>query len=201
MIFKQNKTMKTLKNLVLYLSAFLPMYILILLRLVINMINDNLTFNVLNTINLILLLLLIASGALGLWWNIFKSQDATKAITIISKNNITDQHFLGYFSLFVLFALQLDMSFVSDFFLFLFISLFIGIVYIKNSLFYINPLLNILGFSFYDIEYVDSDGQKGHAKIFYKGELLNQKYNVKIKNENFAFIDKKAGAITKKEET
>ena len=29
----------------------------------------------------------------------------------------------------------------------------IGIVYVKNKLFYINPFLNILGFNFYDITF------------------------------------------------
>ena len=48
---------------------------------------------------------------------------------------------------------------------------FIGVVYVKNNIFYVNPLLNIMGYSFYDIVYLDNDGSKKEKRIFYKGEL------------------------------
>ena len=181
-----------IKDLLLYLSAFVPMYVLILFRLIIDIINDNLSFNVLNTINLITLLLLIALGIAGLFINVFHQRDIEKKVIITKKQNITDRHFLGYFSLFVLFALQLELSLVSDYCLFIVILIFIGVVYIKNSLYYINPLLNILGYNFYDIVYIEETSHsKGECKIFYRGELkTNQSYLVKFKNDNFAFIDK-----------
>ncbi len=181
-----------LKDLLLYLSAFVPMYILIATRLIIDIINDNLTFNVLNTLNIILLSLLIILGIVGLIINIYHSKESSKEIIILKKQNITDRHFLGYFSLFVLFALQLELSYVCDFVLFILILILIGVVYIKNSLFYINPLLNILGYNFYDIYYLEvSSQEQKEAKIFYKGDLkVNQKYLVKFKNDNFSFIDK-----------
>lgn len=181
-----------LKDLSLFLSAFVPMFILIFIKLVIDMLNNNLSFNVLNSLNFATLIMLIASGIGGLIWNI-KSTGRAIEIEIISRENITDKHFLGYFSLFVLFALQLNLSLVSGYCIFVFIMIFIGIVYIKNSLFYINPLLNILGYNFYDVKYkVISDGKKKEAKIFHKGNLdIETKYFVNIKNDNFTFIDTK----------
>lgn len=185
--------MNLLKDLFLYLSAFVPMYILIALRLIIDLINDNLSFNVLNSVNLVTLVLLTVLGIVGLIVNIHHSKDVSKEIIILKKKNITDRHFLGYFSLFVLFALQLELSYVSDYCLFIVITIFIGIVYIKNSLYYINPLLNILGYNFYDIVYLEVGSQKeAEGKIFYKGNLaVNKSYLVKFKNDNFAFVDKK----------
>ncbi len=185
--------MNLLKDLFLYLSAFVPMYILIALRLIIDLINDNLSFNVLNSVNLVTLVLLTVLGIVGLIVNIHHSKDVSKEIIILKKKNITDRHFLGYFSLFVLFALQLELSYVSDYCLFIVITIFIGIVYIKNSLYYINPLLNILGYNFYDIVYLEVGSQKeAEGKIFYKGNLaVNKSYLVRFKNDNFAFVDKK----------
>lgn len=185
--------MNLLKDLFLYLSAFVPMYILIALRLIIDLINDNLSFNVLNSVNLVTLVLLTVLGIVGLIVNIHHSKDVSKEIIILKKQNITDRHFLGYFSLFVLFALQLELSYLSDYCLFIVITIFIGIVYIKNSLYYINPLLNILGYNFYDIVYLEVGSQKeAEGKIFYKGNLaVNKSYLVKFKNDNFAFVDKK----------
>lgn len=185
--------MNTIKDIFLYLSAFVPMYFLILIRLIIDIINDNHSFNVLNTLNIILLLTLIVLGIVGLIINIYHCKDMTKEIIILKKENITDRHFLGYFSLFVLFALQLDVTYVCDFVLFIIILVLIGIVYINNALFYINPLLNILGYNFYEIEYLEVESKKQkQGKIFFKGEInINQNYLVKFKNNNIAFIDKK----------
>lgn len=185
--------MKFIKNLFLYLSAFIPMYFLILLKLIVELINHNLTFNTLNTINLITLLLLIICGITGIFWNIKFNKEESIEVKILTKQNITDRHFLGYFSLFVFFALPLDLSKVSNYCVYVCILIMIAIVYINNSLFYINPFLNLLGYNFYDITYIETGSNiKRHAKIFYKGnlEIENQTYFVKLKNENFSFVDK-----------
>ena len=180
------------KNLLLYISAFVPMYVLVLIKLVVEIINGNLTFNALNTINFISLLLLIASGAFGLVWNVWLNHEKAQKIVILKKENITDKHFLGYFSLFVFFAIPLEFEKVSVFCVIFLILIFIGIVYINNSLYYINPLLNILGYNFYDITYREVEtGEVKTAKIFYRGAIKEGKmYMAKTKNIHFTFIEK-----------
>lgn len=183
-----------LKNLLLYISAFVPMYVLIFVKLIVEIINHNLSFNVLNTLNLVTLLSLIGLGIFGLVWNVVFSKDKSINVKIISKKNITDQHFLGYFSLFVFFAIPLDLSLVSAYCVYVLVLIMIATVYINNSLFYINPLLNILGFNFYDIQYIEAnDSEIKNAKIFYRGNLLieNKTYWIKVKNQHFCFVDKK----------
>ena len=195
-LFRHTIFMQFTKNLLLYISAFMPMYVLVLIKLVVELINQNLSFNVLNTINLTTLLLLIVASVVGLLWNIRYNREESKEVRILSKHNITDQHFLGYFSLVVFFAIPLDLSYVSVYCVFVVVLVMIGVVYIQNSLYYINPFLNLLGYSFYDITYVEIGSQEQrHAKIFYKGNLLiqNKTYFVKLKNENFSFVDKKRG--------
>ena len=182
------------QNLFLYLSAFIPMYFLILLNLILEIINGNLSFNVLNTTMIIVLILLMALGVFGLIWTINFSQEKSIKVKILEKKNITDQHFLGYFSLFVLFALSFELEKVSYACVFMVILIFVGIVYIRSSLYYINPFLNILGFNFYDITYkVEGKQELRSAKIFYKGDLVidNKTHFVNLKNENFCFLDKK----------
>lgn len=171
----------------------MPMYILIFIKLIVNIINENLSFNVLNTLNFVTLLLLVALGIVGLVWNIRYNKDEAKQIVIVKKENITDQHFLGYFSLFVFFAIPLDLSNMSNYCIYIIILILIGIVYINNSLYYINPLLNILGFNFYNITYHEANKtEERTAKIFYRGTLTleDKTYWVKLKNTNFSFIDK-----------
>ena len=171
------------KNILLYLSAFIPMYFLIFVKVVIEIINDNLHFTVLNTLNLSTLILLIILGFIGLYWTIHYTKDESKEIIILNKENITDQHFLGYFSLFVFFAIPLDLSYISGYAVYVLIIIMIGIVYINNSLYYINPLLNLLGYNFYDITFKECEkNEERHAKFFYKGDLVidDKTYWVKL---------------------
>lgn len=186
--------MNFLKNLLLYISAFVPMYVLIFVKLIVEILNNNLHFNVLNTLNFVTLLLLCALGGAGLFWNIKLSNEKSVQIEIVEKQNITDKHFLGYFSLFVFFAIPLDLSLVSAYCVYVLVLAMIGEVYLQNSLFYINPLLNLLGYSFYDIKYKEvGSGEIKSAKIFYRGKFItkDKTYWVNVKNKHFAFVDEK----------
>lgn len=184
--------MKFLKNLFLYFSAFIPLFFLLDIKLLVDIINSNLTFNFLNTFNLCLLVLLIVLGVVGILWNTIYSKQKVIRVTIKNANDITDKYFLQYFSLFVMFAIPLDISYFNEFCVYIIILIFIGIVYINCGLYFINPLLNILGYRFFDTEYVDENGQTKNVKLFCKQKpKTNGEYFVKIKNEHFAFISEK----------
>lgn len=141
----------------LFLCAFIPLYILIITKTLIEILLGNLHFNVLNTTMVILLSILTILGLIGFYICTYKRTLFTQNITIISCKNITDQHFLNYFSLFVLFAITFDLSKVSYSIVFITILSFIAIVYIKNELYHINPFLNIIGFSFYQITFTSEN--------------------------------------------
>ncbi|MBQ3494688.1 MAG: hypothetical protein IJA69_04665 [Clostridia bacterium] len=181
-----------MKKILLYLSAFIPLYFLIIVKILIDIINHNLSFNVLNTLTLIVLSILIALGAFGAYKAIKHEATPSTKIEIIQKTSITEQYFLGYFSLFVLFALSFELERVSMFVVFVLIIILIGVVYIKNDLFYINPFLNILGYNFYTIIFINLDNNKGEeqAKFFCKGKLDPQKnYHIaKLSHQNFSMI-------------
>lgn len=184
--------MSTFKNILLFLSAFIPMYFLIIVKILVEIINKNLTFNFLNSLVLISLIVVILLGVLGIRLEIYNKKQKSSKVEILSFKNITDQHFLGYFSLFVLFAITFDLSKVSMFVVFVLIMIMIAVVYVKNKLFYINPFLNILGYNFYNITYKNfENNQTMQTRIFYKGNLTkNFVCWVKIKDENFSFVDK-----------
>lgn len=177
---------------ILYISAFVPMYVLFLLNLIIEIINKNLTLNITNTCVLIVLIFLTIVGVSGLIIIIDNKGTESEIVTIISKKNLTDQHFLNYFSLFVLLALAFDLSKICFVAVFVLILVFIGIVYIKNNIYYINPLLNIMGYSFYDIVYLDKNNKKLEKRVFFKGELEieDNSYKLYTKNKNFLFLEK-----------
>ena len=181
---------KMIKNILLFLSAFVPMYFLIFVKLVVEIINDNLHFNVLNTLNFVTLLLLIGLGIVGLVWNIKYSSKKSIKIEVVSRKNITDQHFLGYFSLFVFFAIPLDLSYVSAYCVYVLVLVMIGIVYISNSLYYINPLLNLLGYKFFDVEFkFFGQSELKQVKMFAKMDIPLGQCFINIKNEHFCFLN------------
>ncbi len=175
----------------LYLSAFIPLYFLLLIKIVIQLINHNLSINILNTILISLLCLLIGAGILGLML-VFNKQEQ-KQIFVVSAENLTEKHFLGYFSLFVLFALSYEIELVCMAVIFVLIIAFIGVVYVRNNLLYINPLLNIIGYSFYSIEYkLDNDQTTYSATVLYFGNLIpNKNYNASIGSCNFNIVQSK----------
>lgn len=183
--------MKFFKNLFLFFSAFIPLFVLLLVKLLIDILNGNLTFNFLNTFNIALHCILILLGIIGIFWNTKFSKAKVIEITVQNCQDITDKYFLQYFSLFVMFAIPLDIAYFNEFFVYMIILAFIGIVYINCRLFYINPLLNILGFRFFETTYVDENGEEKSIKIFCKDKLSSgKKYQVKINNEHFSFVSK-----------
>ena len=180
-----------MSKIILFISAFVPMYILFLINLIIEIINDNLSFNITNTVVMVSLIMLLITGVLGLMVIIKAKPSESMQVKVISKKNLTDQHFLNYFSLFVLLALTFDLSKICYIFVLIAILIFIGVVYVKNNIFYINPLLNILGYSFYDIGYVDENGKEGESRIFFKGELMVDGWYLLAKTKrNLNFIKK-----------
>ena len=110
----------------------------------------------------------------------------------MQKTSITEQYFLGYFSLFVLFALSFELEKVSMFVVFILIIVLIGIVYIRNDLFYINPFLNILGYNFYELTYrTQESAETQTAKFICKGKIkMNGDIKcAKLSHENFSLIE------------
>lgn len=185
--------MDFLEKMLLYLSSFVPMYLLLMVKILVEILNHNLTFNVLNTTMLVLLTALIVCSCVGLYHCVTDDKNKRSVITVKSFENITDQHFLGYFSLFVLFSLTFEIERVSMAIVFVLILVLIGVVYINSDLFYINPFLNILGYTFYNITYLDSSGETHKLKIFYKGELApNIRCELCVSgHKNFCFLKNK----------
>ncbi len=176
-------------KIILFISAFVPMFIVFLVTVIFEIINQNMRLNITNSLVLIVLSLLILIGVIGLIVIINCKNKNYTTIKLISKKNITDQHFLNYFSLFVLLALTFDFSKISYLIALIIILIFIAIVYIKNNIYYVNPLLNLLGYSFYDIVYEEKSERK-ELRIFFKGELKvsGKAYRLYSTSKNLNFM-------------
>ena len=75
--------------------------------------------------------------------------------------------------------------------IFIMVLTMIAIVYIKNDMYFINPLLNIIGYSYYKIEYINQNGETKSAQAFYKGFLeINTEYELCTKYFSLFFLKK-----------
>ena len=69
----------------------------------------------------------------------------------------------------------------------------IGIVYIRNDLYYINPFLNLLGYNFYLVTFSDKNQDEQVGKFLFKGMLeTGGEYTAKLSHENFSLIEDQA---------
>lgn len=179
-----------MRNVFLYFSAFVPMYCLVLVKFIVGTISRTIGFSFLTITTFVVFSLLTLCGLIGWFWNKNTHNVKSKKIKIISATNITHQHFLSYFSLFVLYALSFELTKPSMLTISFIIIILIGIVYVNNKMFYINPLLNILGYNFYQVQYLDKNGSQKEITLFCRGNLESKTYTIKMLNENFVFINK-----------
>jgi len=167
------------------------MYFLELLKFGADLFYEHIKFTALNIFTMALLISFILLGIIGLCVSMSNKHKNLKEVQITTAKNITDQHFLGYFAIFILFALTFNLTRPSMLIIFLVITIFIAIVYLNNKLLYVNPLLNILGFNFYQITYIERGSTETKtARIFYRGELTPSTnfLPANLKTENFGFI-------------
>ena len=149
----------------LYISSFIPLYFLIIVKELTEIINGNLSFDITNSVMLSFNALLIVLGSVGVVLN-YHAKNYVK-IEVVEIKNITCQNFLPFFPLFVLFALAFELEFISMAIVYLLILVMIGVVYLKNDMFYVNPFLNIIGFSTYEVKFKDKkDDQIKTKKVF-----------------------------------
>ena len=159
-----------LRKIGLFLSAFVPMYMLVIIKMIIDIAEGNEKGSVMVICVMTLLMILVLIGVSCVMYVFFSKRIAQSTIQIDSANNVTGQYFFGYFSLFVLADVNLELYTVCDIILFFLINIIIAIVYIHNNLYYINPLLNLIGYNIYKITYI-KDGQEKNINIFVKDKL------------------------------
>ncbi len=76
--------MKKFKDITLYISSFIPLYFLVIVKELIEIANGNLSFNVINTVMLSLNLLLIILSVVGVILSLKQDKSIPKHIGIFN---------------------------------------------------------------------------------------------------------------------
>ena len=160
-----------IKKIALFLSAFVPMYMLVIIKMLLDLVEGRERGDITTLIVITILLVLVGFGLLGICYTLFNNKTPKTKVCVIKTDNVTGQYFFGYFSLFILVAVHLALYTVSDIVLFFIINIIIAIVYIHNNLYYINPLLNLVGYNVYKVT-CNFDGEDKQLNVFIKDSLV-----------------------------
>ena len=159
--------MRGLVHAIMYLSAFLPMLIVMWLREVItlsikthekwqvtNYIEWKYFFNWFLIIEFCIILIILLGFCLLLHGNKNRS---TKMVKISKAKNQAANYYLNYFALFVLSLISFSLVRLVDVVTLCLLLFILGVVYTKNGMYYINPTVNILMGFIYEIEYTENN--------------------------------------------
>lgn len=106
-----------------------------------------------------------------------EAQKSTKErVMVVSADNITSDHYFTYFSVFVLTFFAVDPTNLLDIVILGLLMLLIVVVYVKNEMWFINPVLNLFGYKSFRIRYRkesfgESEGEIGEINVFSKDNL------------------------------
>ncbi|MDR1230842.1 MAG: hypothetical protein LBK61_05520 [Spirochaetaceae bacterium] len=187
--------MKRLANVLMYLSAFLPMLTVMWLKefvsLILQLISKRQTCKQLNWFFLfnpylgvsLVMICIVYVGFSCLLSN--NKEISTKLIKVHKTKNQVAEYYLGYYSLFVLTLIGFSLVNITDIVELCFLMIILGIVYIKNGLYYMNPTVNILRSFIYEVEYLEND--KTTSKIVIAKERIYDGETISIYQSKYDF--------------
>ena len=179
-----------MKKIIMYLSAFLPMFWLILIKDYATILKDAMAGKVpyfdLLSIRLFIVLGIVLLITIITIILISGNKNLSNDLVVATKvTNRTAEYYLGYFSLFILELFAFSFTDIVDIVVMSILLLLLGIVYVKNGLFFINPTMNIFRSFIFEVEF--SDGNNIRTKILICKEKINQGDSLKIDISNYGF--------------
>lgn len=96
-------------------------------------------------------------------------------LKIVRVKNISIDYITNYFSLYLFPFFTLEVINILNIIIFLFILIIASYIYVKNNIVYINPILNLLGYSIYEIEINTNDGTRIENAYFI---TKRERYNI-----------------------
>ena len=157
----------------LFVSSYIPLYILLVLKNIIERIKTWTKlwtqfktahfFDEINDYAIIVLLLLTIVSAIYLL-RLTKRTDCSHEYEIMEINEQTGTVYFNYISVYLLSCIGLSLNNAADVFVFCFLMILIGYIYVSNQMTYMNPVLQLF-----------------HYRI-YEGKLFSPSTNKEIKN-------------------
>lgn len=150
-----------LRKLIMYISAFLPMFLIMWLKELMlgirNVLEKPCRYSwdsvYLNPYLIGILVFMVAISILTV--SLLKRKKDTGIYTVSLKTvkNRSAEYYLAYYSLFILALIEFSLTDPIDLVVLVLLLFILGVVYIKNNLFFMNPTINIFQSYIYEVEY------------------------------------------------
>lgn len=146
----------------LFISSYIPLYVLLILKNVLERITEGgRLVNVISKWKKATLFdevndwaicaLLILTFISGVYLKVvMKKSGGNKKYKIIDVSDETGNIYFTYISIYLLSCMGLTLNSIVDCFVFLFVMLVVGYIYISNNMVYMNPIINLMGFKVYN---------------------------------------------------
>lgn len=176
-----------MKKILMYLSAFLPMFIIMFIRdlssLISDVLNGDAKWPDLNNPLIIGEIIFIAIVSIAFLYLMKNNKNrTTRQMKIVSLNNRSAEYYLGYYSVFLLSLISFSLLDLVDVITLALLMIVLGVVYIKNGLFFMNPTINIFQSMIYEVE-----TESGDKKLIISKHKLKPEETIEIEVSDFEF--------------
>lgn len=110
---------------------------------------------------------------------------------VLAVSNRTGEYYLGYYSLFILSLLGFSFINIVDILVLCLLIITLGVVYIKNELYFMNPTINIFRSYIYEVEYSYKDQIERKLIISKEKVKINEIIDIELSEFEFTFMRKK----------
>ena len=154
--------MNVFNKLMLFVSSYIPLYMLLILKNIFERITDgghlvNIVqkfkvatwFDEVNDWAVSILSLAIVVSAVYLWRDL-ENETSSKKYLIIEVSDETGNYYFNYISIYLLSCMGLTLNCIVDCFVFLFVMIIVGYIYVSNNMMYMNPVANVMGYKVYN---------------------------------------------------
>lgn len=182
-----------IRKLIMYVSAFLPMFVIMWVKEVLKTFRNALgkptsvvwwkAFY--NPYLIAELILIIVVGALVFILMQRNSRVGVYTIIVKSVKNRSAEYYLAYYSLFILALIEFSLTDPIDLVVLVMLMVVLGIVYIKNDLYFMNPTINIFRSFIYEVEYETDESTL--TKLIISPERITEGNMVDIDISEFEF--------------
>lgn len=181
----------------LAVSCFFPLYIIFLLKNVLALVpfvcckcfQWTFWYNLITSIFWILLSVCSIIG-IAAFKKLFLHayQKSNEKVTVLSAENVTKDYYFTYFTLFVLTFFSVNPTYWLDTVIFIFLMMLIWVVYLRNNMFFINPILNIIGYKSFKIKYAKTIPNANEKQ--FEAYVFTRLNSLKVSEEYFLSFSK-----------
>ena len=188
----------------LFISSYVPLYILLIIKNILERCTDEgrititfrqiLTAHYFNEVNDYAIAMLFSLSIFSLIFlkYLTKKSGDTHFYKIQTVADETGNVYFNYISVYLLSCLGLSLNNIVDVFVLFFLMLLVGFIYVNNSMTYMNPVMQFMGYKVYECEVYSLSTQSIFSSVVIaKKDILikaEQKYKGSSK-QDFIYVD------------